>query len=82
MPKRVVSQDLDDNRLVALPVGGDAERCIDLSIGYREMEEDCDVVLSFVAILRDLVVEGRTRGTDGGRSAGCCRSSGPSMSIA
>ena len=72
MPRHVVQEDLDADRLVALPMEAGAEECVDLSIGYRETEEDCDVILAFVAILRDLVVDWRPANACNGRQAACC----------
>ena len=59
MPRHVVQDDLDNGMLVVLPIDPDNGHDVHLSLGYRENEEDCEVILTFVSILRDLVSEWR-----------------------
>ena len=81
MPEHVVQEDLAANRLVLLPVDAGARQSVDLSIGYRETEEDCDVILAFVAILRDLVVDGRPANAGNCRQPACCSKTGQPVSM-
>ena len=57
MPKHFVWDDLENATLVVLPIDANGDHDVDLSLGYRENEEDCEVILAFVSILRDLVAE-------------------------
>ena len=59
MPRHVVQDDLSNGTLAALSIDVKDNPDIALSLGYRENEEDCDVILTFVSILRDLVTEWR-----------------------
>ena len=61
LPLHVVRDDLGTGALVQLTVEGERDRAVALRIGYREDDEDCDAVLAFVSILRDLVAEGDDR---------------------
>ncbi len=82
MPSHVVQEDVDEHRLVPLAIDPAPARSIDLSIGFREQEEECSVVLAFVAILRDLAADSPVAGDGYDRKPGCCGTSDQSMSMA
>ncbi|MEO1092319.1 MAG: LysR family transcriptional regulator [Pseudomonadota bacterium] len=57
LPRHVAESHLEASELIVLPTEPLRREPIELFLAFRETPEDCDVVLAFVAILRDLVSE-------------------------
>lgn len=58
LPQHLLAEDIAAGRLCALDVVAGCAASLPLVLGYRESEETCSVVLTFVSILRDALAEG------------------------
>ncbi len=52
LPEHVVRWDLQNGSLVVLPIEPEQDRTLTFSLGYRQDDEDCGVILEFAAMLR------------------------------
>lgn len=57
LPLHLVQDDIAAQKLCKLDVAAGGNSSVDLVLGYRECEETCEVVLTFVSILRDAIAE-------------------------
>ena len=81
MPKHVIQDDLENASLAVVPVERGGTHGVELSLGYRENEEDCEVILTFVSILRDLVAEWRDAGAYQRSEASCAVGLGRTLNV-